>query len=75
MQATVLSVENRRLLVFDRERRQTVVVHTQDARRFRPGNLVCIRFSGAMTNSIPPQISAIFISRIPRFSPWQNRCR
>ena len=74
MQATVRRVECNSLLVFDREMSQTVMVHTADACRFRVGDFVCIRYSGVMTMSIPPQITATRISVIPRFGPGRNRC-
>ena len=74
MQATVRRVECNSLLVFDHEMSQTVVVHTTDACHFRVGDFVCIRYSGAMTMSIPPQITATNISIIPRFGPGRNRC-
>ena len=64
MIATVLSVQRSNLLVFDVSNRQQVQVNTNDAFRFRPGDLVRIRYNGAMTMSIPPQISAIRIMKI-----------
>lgn len=75
MQATVLSVSRDRLLVFDLRSRQRVVVITPNARRFRRGDFVCILFSGIMTNSIPPQISATSIVSLPRLGPWGGSCR
>ena len=47
-----------RLLVCDESTAQEVLVHTPQACCFRPGDRVCIEYSGAMTMSIPPQISA-----------------
>ena len=64
MIATVLEVRPDNLLVRDRRTSQEVLVHTSFARRFRPGDVVHILFSGAMTMSIPPQITAIRIFRI-----------
>ena len=64
MIATVLSMQRGNLLVFDFSNRQQVQVNTNDAFRFCPGDLVRIRYNGAMTMSIPPQISAISIVRI-----------
>ena len=46
------------LLVCDLCACQEVLVHTNNACCFRPGQCVCIEYSGAMTMSIPPQISA-----------------
>ncbi len=65
MQAIVIDVQWEWLLVLDLETRQRVLVHTPDARRFRPGELVLIWYSGAMTRSIPPQISAFSIVPMP----------
>ena len=58
MQAVVIEVQWERLLVLDLDTRQTILVNTPDARRFRPGDLIRIRYNGVMANSIPPQISA-----------------
>ena len=64
MLATILSVQRENLMVLDLSTRQKVRVNTRDAFRFRQGDIVHIRYSGAMTMSIPPQISAIAIARI-----------
>lgn len=64
MLATVVSVRDDNLLVIDLSTRQQVQVNTRDASRFRPGDLVRIRHNGAMTMSIPPQISAIRITLV-----------
>ena len=58
MSATVLRARRGELLVCDCATRREVVVHTDQACCFCPGDQVCIRYSGAMTNSLPPQISA-----------------
>ena len=63
MRARVLWVRRDHLLVMDRETGQTVRVNTPAALRWRPGNLIRIEYSGAMTMSIPPQISATRITR------------
>lgn len=65
MSATVMAVQEGNLLVFDHKTSQEVIVHTADAHRFRRGQRVCIGYSGVMTRSLPPQISAIFITRFP----------
>ena len=52
-QAEVLEVRNCQLLVCDCRTRQTVLVHK-------------IEYSGAMTMSLPPQVSALRISRVCR---------
>ena len=64
MVATVLSTQRSNMLVFDFSNRQQVQVNTNDTFRFCPGDLVRIRYNGAMTMSIPPQISATSIVRI-----------
>ena len=66
MQAVILTVSCDSLLVFDRRNRQRVHVYFSGACRFRPGELVCIRYNGVMTRSVPPQISAASVTRLPR---------
>lgn len=61
--AKVLRVDSRDLLVCDCSTKQEVVVHTNQARCFSSGDCVCIHFSGAMTMSIPPQITATCIKK------------
>ena len=63
MRARVLQVRDCDLLVCDCCNRQEVLVHTPDARRYQVGDQICIRYSGIMTMSLPPQISATDISR------------
>lgn len=60
MTATVWEVRPSGLLVRDR----ATFVHTGHARRYRPGDRIAIVFNGVMTNSLPPQINAIFIRRL-----------
>ena len=67
MQAVVRNVQWNQLLVWDLNTRQQVLVNTPVAHRFRPGNVVRIRYNGVMTNSIPPQIFAIRIFSLPWF--------
>jgi len=62
-QAEVLEVRNCQLLVCDCRTGQTVLVHTQQACCFSRGDCVEIEYSGIMTMSLPPQISALGISR------------
>lgn len=64
MQAIVIRIQTGNLLVFDESMSQTVIVHTTGACRFSVGDCVCIRYSGVMTASIPPQITATSISKI-----------
>ena len=65
MQAVVQEVQRDRLLVLDLATRQSVFVNTPAAWRFRPGDRVNIWYTGVMTNSIPPQITALYISPVP----------
>lgn len=65
-QAEVLEVRNCQLLVCDCRTGQTVLVHTQQACCFSRGDRVEIKHSGAMTMSLPPQVSALCISRVCR---------
>lgn len=60
MHATVCSVDCPHMLVCDHCTRQEVAVHMPTPCHccFCPGDCVCIEFSGAMTASLPPQISA-----------------
>lgn len=64
MCAVVLRVECHSLLVCDQEMRQEVVVHTQAVQCYLPGDRICIEYSGAMTASIPPQITATCIKKL-----------
>ena len=64
MCATVCRVCPCHLLVCDHSTHQEVLVHTDSACCFRCGECVCIHFSGAMTASIPPQITAACIHRV-----------
>lgn len=64
MIATVREVRFNSLLVRDRATSQNVVVNTRNTRGFFPGDIISIFYNGVMTQSIPPQISAIRISRL-----------
>ncbi len=64
--ATVLAVLDGALLVRDCCTCQQVLVHTQGTRCFRPGARARIRYSGASTRSLPPQVTATEICRICR---------
>lgn len=80
MQAVVIESGWDQLLVLDLDTRQQVVVHTPQARMFRPGEQVMVWYSGAMTNSIPPQITALRIQHVPGnglqpMPPVQPPCR
>lgn len=64
MCATVLEVNNGNLLVRDSRTEQEVVVNTSCACRFSSDDRVRIVYNGAMTNSLPPQISSRRIFKI-----------
>jgi len=51
------------LLVCDCSTCQQVQVNTANACCYQVGDCLCIHYNGAMTNSIPPQISATCIHR------------
>ncbi len=63
MNARVLEVGRDFLLVCDCSMGQKVLVYTPQACRFSVGERICIEYNGAMTRSIPPQITAICIWR------------
>ena len=63
MTARVLEVQCCSLLVCDCDTCQQVQVNTDDACCYRVGDCLCIHYIGAMTNSLPPQISATCIHR------------
>ena len=64
MCATVCQACPSHLLVCDHATHQQVVVHTDQACCFPAGSNIRICYNGAMTASIPPQISAQSIQRI-----------
>lgn len=66
MKACILRVCCCDLLVCNLHTSQQVLVHTPSACCFRAGEKVCIEYSGAMTMSIPPQVSASSIKRLDR---------
>ena len=63
--ATVLETNPDSLLVRDSSG-QEILVYTRNARQFTPGDFVRIIYNGAMTLSLPPQISAIFVTLVRR---------
>ena len=63
MTARVLEVRCDSLLVCDCSTCQQVQVNTAIACCYQVGDCLCIHYNGAMTNSIPPQISATCIHR------------
>lgn len=62
--AAVERVGRDRLVVRDRRTGRRVVVIARNTRCFFPGDVVSILYSGVMTRSQPPRISAIAIRRI-----------
>lgn len=62
--ASVISARGDHLLVFDLSDRQQFKVITDEAARFRAGDLLRIRYDGTATKSIPPQITAEHITRL-----------
>lgn len=63
MIAKVLCVECCKLLVCDCCTHQEVIVHADNACCFACGDCVCICYSGAMTMSMPPQITAVWVKK------------
>ena len=61
---TVMEIREGALLVCDHCNARTVVVHTELARCFCPGDRLCVLYSGAMTMSIPPQLTAADVTRV-----------
>lgn len=71
MTATVISIDPRGLLVRDSATGQEVFVNFGNPSAFSPGDVIRISFSGMMTQSIPPQISAASITRVTAIPPSQ----
>lgn len=65
MLAEVIRVECCRLVVCDECTKQEVVVNARNAACFCPGERICIHYSGVMAMSMPPQITACRIVRMP----------
>ncbi len=63
--AVILEISDRRLLVRDSKTDQEIAVNIRCNCNFRVGDRVIIVYNGAMTRSIPPQISAIRIRKVP----------
>lgn len=64
MNARILEIDDNRLLVRNLRTRQEVAVNTDCTCGFAVGDRIVIFYNGAMTMSIPPQISAIRIKRV-----------
>lgn len=69
MDAIVLQVNAGSLLVRDLSNNNEVLVIFRDSRRFNTGDSVRIIYTGTMTASIPPQITATSITRVPMRPP------
>ena len=65
MDARVMERQRGGLLVMDHATGQPVRVDTRLYPRFRPGEDVRIWYSGAMTRSLPPRVTARRIRRLP----------
>lgn len=72
MQGVVIETYRDHLHVRDVGKRQRVIVHTSKANQFRPGERILIFYSGAMTMSIPPQITASKIIMLPGTGPLHS---
>lgn len=72
MNATVISIDPRGLLVRDSATGQEVFVNFNNPNAFSPGDLIRISYNGMMTRSIPPQISATSIRRVTATPPPQT---
>lgn len=78
MIATVLRTDARGLLVMDMETGEEVFVNFGNASSFSPGDLVRITYTGTMTPSIPPQISAtsvVLLNSIAQPQPTYSEIR
>ncbi|MDE5738555.1 MAG: hypothetical protein K2H93_09340 [Oscillospiraceae bacterium] len=65
MFATVLEANADSLLVCDKATNQEVLVFTKCACCFEVNDKIMIIYNGVMTRSLPPQINAIRISKLP----------
>ncbi|MDE6005180.1 MAG: hypothetical protein K2G88_07315 [Oscillospiraceae bacterium] len=65
MIATVLEVNADSLLVCDCKTNQEVLVFTNCACNFQVDDKIMIIYNGIMTRSLPPQINAIKICKLP----------
>lgn len=70
MFATVQEVNTDSLLVCDKATNQEVLVFTKCACCFEVNDKIMIIYNGIMTRSLPPQINAIKISKLP----FSNKC-
>lgn len=67
--AIIIRINANNILVRDLDTNQEILVHYCNSRQFRLGERIRIEFTGQMTLSLPPQISAISIQRIGQPAP------
>lgn len=65
MCAVILETGNDQLLVRDSKTDQEIIVNTRCSCDFRVGDRILIFHRGMMTMSLPPQISAVRITKAP----------
>jgi hypothetical protein len=73
MTGTVLSLGPRTLTVRNEETGEAVVVNFNNPRAFNVGDRVRVTYTGIMTLSEPPQITATNIQRVPVPQPPHHR--
>ena len=61
---SVVSIREDHLLVFDLTQHRQLQVNTRSAARFRAGDLLRIEYSGALTKSVPPQLTPLHIAKL-----------
>ena len=64
MNAVIVEIHDKRLLVRDEQTNQDYVVNLKRNRRFDVGDKLVIHYGEAMTLSLPPHISAVRIRQI-----------
>lgn len=64
MNAVILEIYDKRLLVRDEHTNQEYIVNLRRNRKLNVGDKVVIHYGEAMTLSLPPHISAVRIKKI-----------
>ncbi len=64
MNAVILEIYDKRLLVRDEQTNQDYIVNLKRNRKFNVGDTLVIHYGEAMTLSLPPHISAVRIRKI-----------
>ena len=72
MNAEILEISDKRLLVRDLHTNQEYVVNLRRNRKLSVGDEVTIHYGDAMTLSLPPHISAVRIKKITRSEGVKN---